>query len=465
MASSKRKRRRERNLDLTALTLGPTAAAVKAKVSHKQWRRIVNTAHKKGFAVDSFLQGDLPDPLKLRTKSSLRKEAAKTIKTAYAPAEAELSDREKRIKNLDTKRKADNEYYLNWLKTRSSELQETARAAQGLFDSRQADIRNSLQSDLDAARNTAGQVSAAAGAQADPSQSLALANPAEDNRARANLAAEQSLANKQGLTNEGHLQFANAANFAIIAAEEAKRTANTWAQLQDLGDDKQKLVLSKAADSAKEVARLLEGEVGKAGSNREYLAALDKLDIDRTKLDLSAKKNRSDARAKKETAAEKKRHNQAIEAATNEANRLKDSTNQLERDKFIAKYGRTPEEWRKMSPGQRNQWLKKYNASKDGGKGAKGHAPTDTQIRDGRKEFRHVIKLIQSEGYKAGEGQDVLDDFTDPGGDFKIKDPLMVRAAYLTAVYGGVDKKTRIAFHDAYGIWLRLSPTERRKGG
>jgi hypothetical protein len=453
--------KRSRNLDLTALTLGPTAAAVKAKVSHAQWRRIVKAAHKKGFAVDSFLQSDLPDPLKLRTRTSLRREAGKNVATAYAPAEAELTDRERRIANLDSKRKADNEYYLNWLKTKSGELEASAKGAQALYDSRQGEIRTQLQGEIAAARNTAGQVSLAqGGVVSDPSQSTALANPGESIRATERLAAEQTLGNQQSLTNQGHLAFASAASFALMAAEDAKRSARTWESMQDLADDKHKLTFAKAADSQKEVARLLEGEVAKAGSNREYLAALDKLDITRDTLNLKGKTERSKSRDRKDVLAEKKRHNQALETATTEANALKGDTNKLRRDEFIAKYGRTPEEWRRMSPGQRNQWLKKYTPT-DGT--AKGNAPTDTQVRNGRKEFRRVVSLMQGEGYKAGEGANAVSDFTDPAGDFKIKDPLLVKAAYQTSVYGGVDPATRTAFHRAYGIWLRLSLTEKRK--
>jgi hypothetical protein len=90
-------------LDLTSLTLGPTAASVRKQVSRAQWRRIVNAAHKQGFAVDSFLDPNTPGPLKQRTPQYLRQQATSMVGSAYAPAYQELTQREKRVKPGSTR--------------------------------------------------------------------------------------------------------------------------------------------------------------------------------------------------------------------------------------------------------------------------------------------------------------------------------------------------------------------------
>jgi hypothetical protein len=462
---ARKKRRRGRNLDLMALTVGPTAANVRSQVSREQWKKLVKAAHRQGFAVDSFLNPDIPRPLKERTGKSLRAEAKKTILEAYKPAEQELTDREKKIKALDAKRASDNAYYNDWLKTRSDQLIENQKTAKAAHDARQAEIQRQLGTQLEAGKHAAAKAAGGhAGVVSDPSQSTALANSGEADRASKNVAGAVGLAEQQSHTNEGHLAATAANNFAIVAAEEARRIAQTWEGLKDVADDKQKVQLSKAADTAKEVARLLDGEVGKANSNREAYLAGAVLDVKGKELDLKALTQRQKNQRSKEknqlTAqqqAEQQRHNLVLEDLDREAR-------ELSRTEFTAKYGRSPAEWLSMSPAQRAAWLKKYNASNGKGKKGRNRAHSDDAIRTGRRDLRKVEALVTDELNldPSAQGGSILEVLAqDPKGP-KL-DPLMVEAAYQRKRYGGVSAKTRKAFHRAYGIWLPLSRSERSK--
>lgn len=138
---------------------------------------------------------------------------------------------------------------------------------------------------------------------------------------------------------------------------------------------------------------------------------------------------------------------------------------------------------------QRDHKLGPYKpATPKGGSGGTGGGFTPTQVHKAKQTFRSALSWAKSHHPKPGDGADLvtalqapkghrkgatLHDPTtgkplynpdgtpktapDQQGGFNISDPLLAHAVALTAIYGGVDEKTRKAVHKNYGIWLRLS--------
>lgn len=289
------KRKRKRNsIDLVALSLGPTAARVKRQVSSREWRRIVRNAHKQGFSVEGFLSGQ-PRALRERTSRSIRKQALQTIGSVYKAAESELGARERTVRAIDEKRRADNEHFLNWLNTESAKQKSDAAAAdQALFD-RQRQIQADTEAATLAAQNVAKQNAAAStGNVSDPNEFAGFKElEGAQQKTRGLLEGVRTRTAQQIDTNAKHAATIAANNFALHSAAEARRAADTWKAMMDLSDEKEKLSFAKAADAAKEVARLLDQEISKAQSNREFAAALQKLDLDTAQLQETARKNRA----------------------------------------------------------------------------------------------------------------------------------------------------------------------------
>lgn len=320
--------RRRKPSQAEVLRLGPETAGIKAQVKPRAWRKFVKSAHKRGFTVAGALS-NAPDPLKERTRSSLVAEANKTVAAAYAPARAELSQRESRINALDGKRQADEARYREWLTTKTNDIQSKARAADATLTETQRqlaiDTKNAYdeaqKQALEAAGQTAGNVS-------DPSKSTSLDFSVESATAQ-NLVnnARQQTADLVG-TGEQAMQMASQSNIAMSAAAEAKRQSDTWSALSDVSDERTKLVLQQGADAAEQVANLLAGETNKAQSNREFGAAAEKLGLDQDKFSLDLR----DANDKRKNAD----------------------------DEFKAKYGVTRAHYDRMTPAQRLVWKKKW---------------------------------------------------------------------------------------------------------
>lgn len=261
--------------------LGPNAAALKAKLRPSRWRKIVRDAHRKGFTVESYINTALPDELKARTKSSLRKQALETVKAAYAPAAKELDDEDRRIRALDEKRAVDERHFQEWLTAKSDRLMSEARVADQTLSDRQKEIADSVAQTWSAARAaSADAVAAQPGLVSDPADSKALASLADAEKRSTDAVANQRAATAQAVsTGEKTMGITQAANLAALAAQQAKRQGETWSALGKVSDGRAKLRLDQAADAAKEVSRLLDNEVTKAQQNREFEAVAAELDL------------------------------------------------------------------------------------------------------------------------------------------------------------------------------------------
>ncbi len=261
------KQRRPSPMDV--LRLGSEVASVKAAMPPKRWKRFVKLAHKRGYTLESALS-DAPNALKERTTSSLRKEAQQTIATAYAPARKELSTREKSIGFLDQKRATDDASYRQWLLGETGKLQAQARAADGALATQQQDIQRDLEEGIATSNaDSLKRMSASAGGVSDPNQSAALNTTATDTRSRESVASRRSLQADMSKIGEDGRVLAGASLIAQQGARDAMRQADTWKAMAEVSGDREKLVLTQAADSASLVQDLLDKNVAKAQSSRE----------------------------------------------------------------------------------------------------------------------------------------------------------------------------------------------------
>ena len=258
----------------------PRVAAIWPRLSRKQRQKIIQRAHARGLTVAGFLSG-APDALAERMPGAIRAQAERTITDAYKPAEAELDQRDTRTRALDAKRQNDNAHYLQWLQDRSAEQRVDAQRADQLLADRQRQIQEDTARAYEGMR---GQIVEAVGQQEGVVSNVGTAAGAnvtpEAQRAVELVAAERDATARASGTAQKHAAGLAANNFAIHAAAEARRHADTWGELAKVGDERQKLVLQKGADTAKEIARLLDQEILKAQSNREFEVAVQKLNLD-----------------------------------------------------------------------------------------------------------------------------------------------------------------------------------------
>lgn len=302
---------------MSTLELGPIAASVKRKATKKQWSRLVKQAHDRGFSVNSYLDQSTPNAMKERTRSSLTQQAQTTINTAYAPAEADITRREELTRSVDEKRRLDNDRFNQWLQGRHAELEANAKQASSAVLARhqalQAELQanaQQLQAGMNAYVNPTGQVSDPA--QFSGTQDLAAA-AAKDQSQMTNA---RELTSQMVGSNESQMAQTQANNIAFMAAQEAKRVADTWGKLSELGDERQKTQLSKAADAAKEISRLLDNETTKSQMRSDASIASAGLGLkeDQFALDLrqqreNERRNRADEGLRADQLAETQRAN------------------------------------------------------------------------------------------------------------------------------------------------------------
>lgn len=409
-------------------TLGPTAGRIRARTSYKDWKRIRDRAHKKGLTVEGFLSNQ-PNALKERSPQGLRKEAKRLVETAYKPAEVELSQQEGRIKAIDEKRKTDNEYFRQWLARESAKMREEAATADQLLHDRGRQIQQDLSTDLaalekgivDQAQNRTGTVSNIEGTP------LADLSP-ERQRAAESVANErqrtQALTGTIGRTQ----QLGEAANLAHAAARESKRVADTWNALKDVSDERTKLRFQKAADIAKEIARLLDREIEKAQGNREFDAVVEKLGLQAEDLDRKRRRDRQEARIDREKLDETRRHNRSTEGTDRAELRRKSRRDRAKgRDERAKRQAERKKAQEQGKP-----------------------AFTNKEIRSNKRLFRRAVDLVRGSGFKKGEGGDAYFWLRRKLGE-KF-DPVLAEAAIMWAFYRRVDGGRAREFEQAYGF-------------
>lgn len=321
--------------------LGPVAYQVKQKSKPRDWAKLVKLAHTRGFTIDSFLDSSLPPALKARTTESLRTQATATVASAYAPAETALTAREKQVRNIDALRAQDNQYYLDWLTAKHGQLATHAQEADRQMLQAGKDIQDQTAAQIQSSRTQAVTAAQAQpGVVSDMSTAKAFDFTPEAARSLELISNERTRSQQLVGTASQHRDDMEANNFAQMAASEARRQSETWKSLSDLGDEKTKLQLQKGSDAAKMVADLLDKEISKAQSNRDYGALAQRLGIQQGTLDLNVLKE-------KHTNANTKSRNQTYADAVNEAARHNKENEALTKTANDIAQGRLDVQWYK----------------------------------------------------------------------------------------------------------------------
>lgn len=280
--------------------LGSDIAALKAKTDKKTWAKIVNDAHKRGFSVRGALS-NVPDPLKERTHSSLKTEAQKSVAASYAPDLADLDTQQGRVASLDAKRQADNQVFQTWLLQQNEKFDVAARANQKVYQDYQDAKAPAAQAAGDAAQAGAVADASASGSGTDFSQATGLKNLSADTAKAVGTAAGQAdFARNMGANMEAFRGMAQQGALAQGVTAEAARMNDTAKSNAAITDARNKTLAARAADTIKEYSRLLDGEITKATSNRDYTAAAQQLNLGEAKFNeqVTARKA-DDARADK----------------------------------------------------------------------------------------------------------------------------------------------------------------------
>lgn len=308
------------------LRLGPLAYSVKRKASPKQWKKIVTDAHTKGYTVDSYLNQSIPNEFKARTKESLKKQATTTLNEAYKPAEKMLDERESRISALASKRKQDNEFYMDWLTRARGQMQTSANAAdQALRESAQATYDDALAAHQANIAQAADRLTQQPGNVSSRDELLKqVADQPEFKRHLDLINSQRNQIDSDAGNNARHRAAADANVIAQQAAIQAAQASETWKSLTEVADDKLKVQMEKGAAIADQINRLLGQEIEKAGANRDFAAVLEKLDIQGQTLDLKTLQeqfDQKDALADNDLNAQKlaetKRRNKVLEDIAN----------------------------------------------------------------------------------------------------------------------------------------------------
>lgn len=244
-------------------------------------------------------RGNAPvSPLAPMTPKALRRQAKETMRAVYKPAFKQLGREEAHMLSISEKRKADNAYYLNWLDKQSGQLQAHQDAANAALEAAgsaaSADVAQNYEGLRDqlvaTGESTPGVISDAGNATA-----FDVSGQANRDQELIGNARQQSLDQIRSGISASDLAQAN--NFATIAAAEASRVGDQWKALSQIADAKQQVRLARGADTAKEVARLLDREVQKSqirgqisASQTEAALKAKKFGLDLSKFGLEAEK-------------------------------------------------------------------------------------------------------------------------------------------------------------------------------
>lgn len=416
-----------------ALLHGPAYPALRKQLSGKQWQRLVREARRRGTTVQGIASG-LPAALTPMTRRGIRRQAASTINSIYAPIEAQYDSDEARIRGLDEKRRIDNQHYAEWLRVQHDKMRTDARAADAAFLKTQEDIQSGVdQVYMEAQQGARARAEAAAGNVSDPNQSLALDFAPERQRAAETVAAQRQRSAQQVATGEKSSDFLATASSLHSAAQDQKRQSDTQSALKGVAEERNKARLSKAADTAKEAARLLDQEIVKAQSNREFDVAREKLLGDRAELAFQMR------RFGKEFGLEKSKfkHEMSQDQIKNRLNEIKV---QLES-------GRLSETQRHNLASER---LRLLDIRTGGGKQKKGKDTTAW------RQYRGLIGKAKAFGAKPGRGGKIQRALLLEDGNF---DPLLVQAAVQVAIRGSVDPELAHQIKKLYRFSVPTSGT------
>ena len=222
---------------------------------------------------------------------ALRHQAMSLMRTLYKPGFSQLSNEEKRIKSISEKRKSDNAYYLNWLTKQSDLLNASDEAARAQVNAAGQQVQQEVQKGWEAVSPAIEQdVNTQPGTvpQTQSGDSSLLQAAAQ---AGANTVAEarQETNDQLGTLQTGG-QIGRAANFAEIAAMEAKRQSDQNENLTSIRNSRQELRQNRAAEASKRYAEGLDKEIEKAQARSQIAASEATAAIEAKRFGLDAQK-------------------------------------------------------------------------------------------------------------------------------------------------------------------------------
>lgn len=297
---------------MAAAKYGNDAAAVKARVSPKQWKNILAYAKKQGYTVAGAVSGNSP-ALRERNNSYLMGQARRVVGQAYDPALKALDTQQSQLSALSDKRKADNAAYQQWLLGKQAQYNAQAQASQQQYQTYLDNLKATTQAAHEQAQAGAtAAVQGQPGTVSDLKQSTALQGLSADTTRATGLvdnARQQTAAMLPSLE-----MRQNARQQAVIGqgqAADAKRINDLNTGLQSLYDQRTKTLASKASDILKTYLNGISQQIDVANSNRNYGAAASKLGLDQQKLNFDQTKFNKSYGLSKQQLAEKQSNDQA----------------------------------------------------------------------------------------------------------------------------------------------------------
>ncbi|WP_281783772.1 hypothetical protein [Sinimarinibacterium flocculans] len=338
-------------------------------------------ARAQGLTIQQYRDKSTPLSLKPRTEDWVRREAKSRVNLGYSGAEKAIGQAESAANNLAAKRKADDEWFADWIAGQHDKMVAGSKAAGQALADRQRQIAqeqaaryaNSAAANVQAANERAGNVSANAGS--TTLQNQGAANAAADQQSNA-----ASLLAAQSLEGGAHAQRLSAANNASASGAAAATKKAHSEDLQAIAKDRAQLGAQKSKDYADLLTMLFSEQTSKASANREYEAAAASLGLKAADSALKAQDVRSRARDR---------------AADNRLNREKyenPKTTPKEKKKKASQRVKDAKEWKKKFTAEYG--TAKSNVSAEGGKRYINTADGQ-KIELTHKNFARVLSLAE----------------------------------------------------------------------
>jgi hypothetical protein len=266
---------------------------LKQRTSPQQFKRLRREARRRGTNLAGLVSG-LPPALRPLTQQGIARQARRTTRSAYAREFADLSQQEQRIRAISSKRATDNMAYARWLQEQQSAMQLKGKAADDMLLSHQEQMHKDLQSTFEQLQAGAlARQGAQPGNVSNPGDSRALDLSPERKREEERLAAQRQQTQDSIGSGQKTSQTLAAVAQMFMAAQDQKRQSDEFGAVKEIGDERERLRLQRSSDTEREIARLIEQEIVKAQSNREFDAAVQKLGLDARELQFDMKeKNR-----------------------------------------------------------------------------------------------------------------------------------------------------------------------------
>lgn len=280
-------------------------------------------ARAQGLTVEQYRDKGTHLSLKPRTDDWVRREAKSRVELGYSGAEKAISQAESAANNLAAKRKADDEWFADWIAGQHDKMVAASKAAGQTLADRQSQIAqeqaaryaNSAAASVQAANERAGNVSNNAGS--TTLQNQAAADQAADQQSNA-----ASLLAAQSLEGGAHAQRLAAANNASASGAAAATKKAHSEDLQAIAKDRAQLGAQKSKDYADLLTMLFSEQTSKASAGREYEAAAASLGLKAADSALKAQDTRSKIR---DRAADNKLNREKYENPNTKAGKKKAS--------------------------------------------------------------------------------------------------------------------------------------------